>query len=109
MRYAIVENDIVINVAISEHPLADNWIESDGAQIGDIYADGEFLPPPPNYDAQWAVVREQRNAKLAASDWTQLPDAPVDASVWAEYRQALRNVTDQTDPFDIAWPTAPGA
>ena len=58
---------------------------------------------------QWESVRLERNAKLAASDWTQLPDAPVDAAEWAEYRQALRDVTDQADPFNIVWPTAPGA
>ena len=109
MRYAIVENDIVTNVVVGDKPLAATWIASDVAQIGDLYIDGEFVPPAPDYDAQWAIVRTQRNAKLAASDWTQLPDAPVDAAEWAEYRQALRDVTDQTDPFDIAWPTAPGA
>lgn len=109
MRYAIVENDIVTNVVVGDRPLAPDWIGSETAQIGDLYVDGEFAPPAPDYEAQWAIVRTQRNAKLAASDWTQLPDAPVDAAEWAEYRQALRDVTDQTDPFDIAWPTAPGA
>lgn len=112
MRYAIIEDDKVINVAVSDEPLADNWIKSDTAEIGYIYADGEFSPPPPpepDYEAQWELVRKQRNVKLAASDWTQLPDAPVDAAAWAEYRQALRDVTDQADPFNIVWPTAPGA
>lgn len=57
----------------------------------------------------WRDVRQQRNAKLAACDWTQLPDAPVDAAVWAEYRQSLRDVTEQDDPFNIVWPEAPEA
>jgi len=57
---------------------------------------------------QWTKVREQRNQLLLASDWTQLPDAPVSATAWAEYRQALRNVTQQTDPYNIAWPLQPG-
>lgn len=56
---------------------------------------------------QWDEIRRQRNAKLAACDWTQLPDAPVDAAVWATYRQALRDVTTQNDPFNINWPTPP--
>lgn len=59
--------------------------------------------------AQWAVIRIERNARLAASDWTQLPDAPVDAVAWATYRQALRDVTQQSDPFDITWPSEPEA
>jgi len=56
---------------------------------------------------QWTVVREERNAKLAASDWTQLSDAPVDDLAWAVYRQALRDITQQADPFLIVWPIAP--
>lgn len=58
---------------------------------------------------QWSLVRGDRNRRLAETDWTQLPDAPVDASVWAEYRQALRDITDQEDPFNIIWPAEPGA
>ncbi len=57
--------------------------------------------------AQWAVVRAERNAKLAASDWTQVADAPVDAAAWAEYRQALRDITEQENPFTIVWPEQP--
>ena len=53
---------------------------------------------------QWRVVRADRNAKLAQCDWTQLPDAPVDAAAWAVYRQALRDITTQDDPFNIEWP-----
>lgn len=109
MRYAIIENDKVTNVAVADEPLADNWIASDSAQIGDTYADGKFTPPAPDYDAQWPVVRAGRNSRLAASDWTQLPDAPVDAAAWAEYRQELRDITDQADPFNIVWPSEPGA
>jgi hypothetical protein len=60
-------------------------------------------------DDRWAVVRIQRNGKLAASDWTQLPDAPVDADAWAIYRQELRDITTQHDPFDITWPSEPEA
>lgn len=58
---------------------------------------------------QWASVRADRNARLAACDWTQLADAPVNAADWTDYRQALRDVTTQTDPFNIVWPAAPGA
>jgi len=58
-------------------------------------------------DEQWAIVRAERNAKLLASDWTQVLDAPVDAAAWAEYRQALRDITEQADPFAIMWPPIP--
>jgi hypothetical protein len=56
----------------------------------------------------WDAVRAERDALLAASDWTQVADAPVDAAVWAVYRQALRDVPqDYADPEDVVWPTAP--
>lgn len=58
-------------------------------------------------EAQWTAIRNQRNAKLAACDWTQLPDAPVDATTWAAYRQELRDITNQPDPFNIVWPQEP--
>lgn len=40
------------------------------------------------------AARRERNARIAACDWTQLPDAPFTATrklAWAEYRQALRD------------------
>lgn len=53
-------------------------------------------------------VRDERNALLAASDWTQLPDSPVDRQAWSVYRQALRDITSQSGfPFLIVWPTQP--
>jgi hypothetical protein len=57
---------------------------------------------------QAAQVRSERNALLAASDWTQVADAPVDKAAWATYRQALRDVTQQSGfPWTIDWPTQP--
>ena len=46
-----------------------------------------------------ANMRATRNQLLAASDWTQVTDAPVDAAAWATYRQALRDL-----PTDSSWP-----
>ena len=60
-------------------------------------------------ETQWERVRSDRNIRLAACDWTQLPDAPVDAEAWAVYRQALRDITDQSNPFEVVWPAAPDA
>ena len=60
-------------------------------------------------DAEQAKsVRQQRDAKLAECDWTQLADAPVDKAVWATYRQTLRDVpTQEGFPWTITWPDAP--
>lgn len=80
-----------------------NWVEKYGVADMDQEAIDAMTA------AQWESVRAIRNTKLENCDWTQLPDAPVDAAVWAAYRQELRDVTTQADPFEITWPTAPGA
>ena len=56
----------------------------------------------------WERLRIKRNAELAASDWTQVADAACDKAAWAEYRQALRDLPDNTtDPREAVWPTPP--
>ena len=53
-------------------------------------------------------VRIARNQALAASDWTQVADAPVDQAAWATYRQELRDITSQeTFPNEVTWPVPP--
>lgn len=56
-----------------------------------------------------ARLRKERNRRLAASDWTQLPDVPAKTrDAWAAYRQALRDLPANTeDPANIAWPAEP--
>lgn len=108
MRFAIIdEYNVVKNIAIGEHSLADNWIASDTAMTGDRYENGIFINPEPDINAQWAVIRKERNILLGCCDWTQLSDARVDALSWAVYRQALRDITTQDDPFNIIWPQEP--
>ena len=60
-------------------------------------------------DAEQAEkTRSQRNQMLKDSDWTQVADTPVDKTAWATYRQALRDVTQQSGfPWTIDWPVAP--
>lgn len=63
---------------------------------------------PRTTDSEWLVVRAKRDKLLSESDWTQMPDVSIPTKeVWALYRQALRNITQQPDPFNIVWPVAP--
>jgi len=56
----------------------------------------------------WIELKSERNRRLANSDWTQVSDAPVDRAAWAAYRQALRELPDNTpDPFNPVWPVPP--
>jgi len=107
MRFAIIEDNKVVNIAIADEPLADNWIASDIALMGQLYDGAVFSDAPADVDAEWSYIRSQRNSMLISCDWTQLPDAPVDAQLWAGYRQALRDITNQADPFAIEWPVKP--
>lgn len=64
----------------------------------------QFNPiyPDATNEQKWEQIKLWRNAELAKSDWTQLPDAPVDAAIWAEYRQALRDLPAQSCLADDA-------
>ena len=110
MRAHIVENGVVVNtIEVDSLDAIPGLIDGDIGGIGWLW-DGENLTPPaPDAETQWAVVRIERNKLLAESDWTQLPDAPVDAAVWATYRQELRDITTQADPFAIIWPESPSS
>jgi len=42
-------------------------------------------------------IRPWRNAELAATDWTQLFDAPANKATYAIYRQELRDLMAQSE------------
>lgn len=61
--------------------------------------------PVPRLLAAIDTSRPLRDQMLAASDWTQLPDAPLSEAQraeWREYRQALRDL-----PETGVWPEHP--
>ena len=68
MKYAIIENGIVSNIAVSNAPLAANWVDATGAQIGWTW-DGETFSPPQvdiaaQAQAKLAAINEGKNAAL---------------------------------------------
>lgn len=78
--------------------------------LGPIFANSQEQA---DYEArrdseQAETIRRERNSKLAACDWTQAADSPVDKAAWATYRQSLRDVTTQSGfPWQVQWPVAP--
>jgi len=75
-----------------------NWIQTDAseAEINN------------RIQIRWEEIREIRNQYLAETDWTQLSDIPQPIKDnWTAYRQDLRDITNQTNPFDIVWPVKP--
>jgi len=59
----------------------------------------------------WIILRNQRDALLMMSDRRMLWDSPLtDAKKqeWAVYRQALRDLPQNTtNPLEPTWPTPP--
>lgn len=93
MHYAIIENGVVVNVAVADEPLADNWIASDGASIGWLW-DGSTLFPPPAPVIPLAAAQAAGLLQIDA-DVDQLY-ARVIGNRAAEYEQAEREATVYT-------------
>ncbi len=96
-------NDYTKNIIEGTPVLTDgvyyqNWIQTDASQSDIDY----------RLENQWFIVREIRNELLAECDWTQLSDIPTETkNIWSNYRQQLRDVTNQSNPFNIEWPVKP--
>lgn len=83
-----------------------------GVAIGHLYDGSTFTAPEPtaaDTEKQAFEMRYVRDIKLVESDWTQMPDISAERkSLWATYRQALRDVPAQTGfPWNVQWPTKP--
>ena len=55
---------------------------------------------------QWAEIRASRDIILAETDYYALSDVTMSYDM-KTYRQALRDVPTQSDPFNITYPTPP--
>ena len=85
-----------------------SMVKWDGSQWVNEVIPVEPEPEEPEPAPKDVLVRSERDMLLAACDWTQVSDAPVDRTAWAAYRQALRDVPAQAGfPDDVTWPTKP--
>ena len=57
---------------------------------------------------KWIAIRLERDRRLQITDWRASSDLTL-SDDWKTYRQALRDVPTQSDPFNIAWPTEPSS
>lgn len=61
--------------------------------------------------AAWTALRQERDRRLAASDWTQMLDVPLSEAArlaWGAYRQDLRDLPEAaSNPAAVVWPAAP--
>lgn len=120
-----IENEIVTNIIVVDGSTnleafnAELVTDYHPLDIGSKRINGEWFysngAPVPKFDPlemKASLFREGRNELLAKSDWTQLPDSPLSPEMkqaWAEYRKALRDITDQENwPASINFPLEPG-
>ena len=57
---------------------------------------------------KWNEIRNTRNILLQDTDWRASSDLTL-SDDWKTYRQALRDVPTQSDPYNITWPTEPSS
>ena len=72
--------------------------------------DADELTITTRKEVKWEEIRQERNRLLSECDWTQFQDSPITGSKlteWQTYRQSLRDVTNQENPYNITWPTNP--
>jgi len=58
-------------------------------------------------DRNLEILRKERNAKLADTDWWAMPDSPTMSEAQTQYRQDLRDFPSTVDINNIVWPTKP--
>jgi hypothetical protein len=67
---------------------------------------------PRTAEAEWPLVRAKRDELLTQTDWVAARayerGEPVPQN-YVVYRQALRDITNQPDPFNITWPVLENA
>lgn len=88
--------------------LRTQYVDELGNFFDDI-GDAEFTDVPTPSEAL-GMVRTERNARLAQSDWTQLADVPLASSQvtqWRIYRQELRDMMRDFAWNVSTWPRKP--
>lgn len=105
MGIAVINSDGLV-VTIVRDDVPEGWTPPDGCTAVpefDLPAGWKRVPEHDMVD-----VRRERNERLAACDWTQLPDAAMDRAAWATYRQALRDLPASfSGDGPIPWPATP--
>tara|TARA_Y100000389_G_C17460838_1_gene521549 strand:+ start:1629 stop:2081 length:453 start_codon:yes stop_codon:yes gene_type:complete len=93
-----------------------NYVEETPTQSGSLYlqnwtdSDASSEDIETRKNEKWEEVRDIRDSLLSQSDWTQFQDSPITGSLltdWQTYRQGLRDITSQDNPYSLTWPTKP--
>jgi hypothetical protein len=120
-NYAQIENNLVVNLILVDEENIPDWvvaptyIQSDIAQIGDTYENGQFIPyvaPPPTAEEN----KQKAVTKLQATDWTTIADVAdpalsnpylMNQAEFFAYRSSLRAIAVNPTAGVLTWPTKP--
>ncbi|UUC20541.1 phage tail assembly chaperone [Pseudomonas asiatica] len=109
-------------VGVGEIPGSTNFVEVDGDEVqialnsgkSASVVDGQIVITE-SRAGKWSEIRAARDLLLAGSDVEILKINDIEAisghidvelrQRLAQYRQDLRDLTTQSDPFNISWPT----
>ena len=119
-KKALIHNGVVKQIEESSNTFEVHsdlkWVDCDDSvkvnwtYNGSTFADEDTRTTSQKTAAEWDLVRVNRTNLLKESDWTQGADSPLTDSKkaeWVTYRQSLRNIPTQSDPYTITWPTKP--
>ena len=107
-----VTNSVTYSSAEAEKEYTNSveWRKPDGSvsmSPSDFVLDYSVVGPV----VELMMLREERNKKLAATDWVVTKAFETGGGVpesWKTYRQALRDITISTQSiFSVTWPTEP--
>lgn len=101
MGNLIMDNNFFVNVETGESksiPLS-NSEQSERDKFVKDWNDGAD-------DRAMDQIRQERNIKLAASDWMGISDNTM-PDAWKSYRSALRDFPENVDLNNIVWPEEP--
>ena len=95
-----------------DDPSTIGWINPENApSIEQINAKFQEL----NAAEPMRLLREERNRRIAETDWMSFSDSPTMTDAWKTYRQTLRDLPSKSEPqldengqlTNVTWPTKP--
>lgn len=113
MARALIFEGHVVDIADADFDVnpAMTWVDCpDGTEIGDAYDGSAFTTrSPENTPAEKLnILRRERDTLLKQTDHWALSDTAAMTQAQTDYRQALRDITDNaTSLDDVTWPTKP--
>ena len=104
MKYAIIENGVVANIAVANAPLAANWVDGTGAQIGDEYVGGEFVRPEVIDPVPEPVTRRQAKVALLQAGLLDEVEAGIEAITDTITKRIAKLDWSEAQEFRRDWP-----